>query len=176
MIEKHLNIEIKNLILSTRNNDLESLNILLNLFNNKFKKLASYDTYNFYSNYNDIISKFEEIIMTIPIEATHNNNSTIKYISSSLDNYIIKKYKDRKKEQLLCSQLKYTDISLSDNYNLIFSDLIKNFSERDKKILSFRYINDWTLKQISDKLNLSEQYISQRLKVLQKKLYIDIKN
>lgn len=145
-----------------KNNNIESLIILNRLFKplllNLSKEIGEYNIYE------DLESKFNEIIVTMPLERTSKNNTTVAYINKAMRYYswdYIKKM--RRNQNILNEMIPVYELSSYDNQS-IMRDILEYLNPYEKEVFKLKYIYDLTLEDIGRIEHKSAQAIYKTLK------------
>ncbi len=153
---------IEQKIREVKNNNIESLIILNRLFKplllNLSKEIGEYNIYE------DLESKFNEIIITMPLERTSENNTTVAYINKAMRYYswdYIRKM--RKNQNILNEMIPEYQSSLCDNKSII-TDILEYLNPYEKEVFKLKYIYDLTLEDIGKIEHKSAQAIYKTLK------------
>ena len=158
--DKYKYIEEK--IREVKNNNIESLIILNKLFKplllNLSKEIGEYNIYE------DLESKFNEIIITMPLERTSKNNTTVAYINKAMRYYswdYIKKM--RRNQSILNEIIPVYELRTCDNQSII-TDILEYLNPYEKEVFKFKYVYDLTLEDIGKIEHKSAQAIYKTLK------------
>lgn len=152
-------MSIYNQIMLAQKRDLVALESLINQFKPLIIKYSRYDD----DLQSDITLHFIYTIYKIPLYkfTSDEDKFILSYISQSIRHYAFQKYKkntDILGENFLIflyDKEKYFD----DESNLIFYDLIKDLSEKERLVLTKKFIENYKNNEIALDLNLSRQNI-----------------
>lgn len=156
------NCTIKPLIINFRNQEMEAFNELYGIY----KKLISF--YAKKLGYDDALQELTlfliELFYKIDIDLflSDNSYSLQRYIAVAIRNYYIAISKQSQQYLKRCNELQdYIASFECDNDDKIsLAEGMKRLSERQKKILSYRYFYDYSDAEIADILLISRQAVN----------------
>ncbi|MDD6794662.1 MAG: sigma-70 family RNA polymerase sigma factor [Clostridiaceae bacterium] len=144
-----------------QNHDDESIQFIVVKFEPLLKKYAN-RLPDLEDAKSELTLKLLNVINKIPLDKDifKKDSYIISYINISIKNCYYSLYLENQKNHNLKNKfiLNY-DLTVHEHYNLLFYDLIKNLSKKEKYIFKMKYINNYSNSEIASTLNVSRQNV-----------------
>lgn len=156
-----MNSDLLNVIKNAKQGDSNALYDLILKFNPLLTKYSNY--LNYEDAKSDLILRFIEIIYKLPIKKTLIDDKFIlSYINKAVINsYINIKHTTNKinNTEHVC-EIEDWNNKLDFHSDLEFYDLLKGLTDKEKQIITLKYLNCLSDNEISKKLKISRQYVN----------------